>query len=521
MTKSNIGLGFGANGISIGYKNTVANVTLDISTANDAVALPVGNTAQEPKAKDGYIRYNYDSARFEGGIQNTWTRIGGDLTVQNNSIFVNTTSKINFSNGANVQLRVTDDYANGRINVFIDSVTSNGGGGNGSGVTSISTGIGLTGGPITSTGTISANIASISVQGITKLIDTTSSTDSANAATANSVNSVYKQASNAYIQANSARSDLNATAATINTTFGTVNTNITNVNSNAAAAYIQANAARSDLNTTAATINTTFSTVNTNITNVNSNAIAAYLQANNARSDLNTTAATINTTFATLNTNITNVNSNATAAYGQANSAYAQANLAYTAANTAQTYANNLSTSVNTTFATINTNITTANTQANLARDTANTKVRTYSQNTPPVSSNTSDLWINVDSGIVYTNANSTWVEFGPFGIPNTSLFSAATLIYPSVNVTSTPYLIVSTDYYVGVNVASAATINLPSGTQGRMLVVKDERGNAQAQTITIVGNGSDKIDGYANVVLAINYGSLTLFFNNGSWRVI
>jgi len=90
----------------------------------------------------------------------------------------------------------------------------------GGSVTNVATGIGLTGGPITSTGTISANIANGTTQGVTKLIDSISSSDVSNAATANAVSwafdsantnalAAYAQANAAYAQANLAYTEAN------------------------------------------------------------------------------------------------------------------------------------------------------------------------------------------------------------------------------------------------------------------------------------------------------------------------
>ena len=103
---------------------------------------------------------------------------------------------LNFVNTATVQVSVTSG-GTGVANVAFTSVVSGG-------VSSVGTGIGLTGGPITSSGTISANIASTTVQGVTKLIDAVNSTDAANAATGAAVKTAYDQATNAYIAANTA-----------------------------------------------------------------------------------------------------------------------------------------------------------------------------------------------------------------------------------------------------------------------------------------------------------------------------
>jgi hypothetical protein len=77
-------------------------------------------------------------------------------------------------------------------------------------------------------------------------------------------------------------------------------------------------------------------------------------------------------------------------------------------------------------------------------------------------------------------------------------------------------------DYYVGINFAGASTVNLPgaSYTQGQTLVIKDESGAAQTNHITIT-TGGPLIDGQTSIVLAVNYGSLTLLWNNSFWSIV
>jgi hypothetical protein len=76
--------------------------------------------------------------------QKVWT--------QNNGTAIASEPAINFIPGTNVTISVSDDAANSRSNVTINSTASGNGGGT---VTSVATGTGLTGGPITTTGTVS------------------------------------------------------------------------------------------------------------------------------------------------------------------------------------------------------------------------------------------------------------------------------------------------------------------------------------------------------------------------------
>jgi hypothetical protein len=158
-----------------------------IAPGTAGITLPNGTTAQRG-ATTGQVRYNTDTARFEGYYAGSWQTFGvGDGTVTSvsgttNQIDVNnvgsiatvaisanpivpgsggvvvpvgTTAQRNPSptNGTlryNSSLGLFEGYANG----VWGAITT------GSGVTSVATGTGLTGGPITSTGTISiANTA--------------------------------------------------------------------------------------------------------------------------------------------------------------------------------------------------------------------------------------------------------------------------------------------------------------------------------------------------------------------------
>lgn len=83
------------------------------------------------------------------------------------------------------------------------------------------------------------------------------------------------------------------------------------------------------------------------------------------------------------------------------------------------------------------------------------------------------------------------------------------------------PYAVASDDYYIGVNGTGALiTINLPAGTDGRLLIVKSEAG--QLSNVTIVPNGAQTIENAASyTILAATDGSITLVFRNSNWNVV
>jgi len=104
-----------------------------------------------------------------------------------------TVSGLAFANTSTVKVFLTPD---GLGNTSLSFVASMGANGN-LGVQLVQTGLGLNGGPIETIGTISANVATENTQGVTLLIDSVSSHDTGNAATANAVNAVYSQINSA------------------------------------------------------------------------------------------------------------------------------------------------------------------------------------------------------------------------------------------------------------------------------------------------------------------------------------
>ena len=163
------------------------NPTLSIADnavfpGNAGVTLPNGTTGQRGVTQ-GQIRYNTDTSRFEGLYSTGWQAFGiGDGSVTSVS---GTTSQINVSNvggiatvslasnpvipgdgavqipsGTTAERPASPDNGDLRYNTTTATFEgyANGAWGaivSGSGVTSVGTGTGLTGGPITSTGTIS------------------------------------------------------------------------------------------------------------------------------------------------------------------------------------------------------------------------------------------------------------------------------------------------------------------------------------------------------------------------------
>jgi hypothetical protein len=176
-----------ANGNGSGGNPTIAIADNAVLPGTGGVTVPNGTSVQEPVGSSGTIRYDTTLARFRGFQGGSWVNFGvGDGTVTSilgtgNQITVTnptTTPTISLATnpvvpgtasitlpigstvqrpfGVNGMLRYNTDLGlfEGYINSSWQTLAA------GSGVTSVATGTGLQGGPITSTGTISiANTA--------------------------------------------------------------------------------------------------------------------------------------------------------------------------------------------------------------------------------------------------------------------------------------------------------------------------------------------------------------------------
>lgn len=91
-----------------------------------------------------------------------------------------------------------------------------------------------------------------------------------------------------------------------------------------------------------------------------------------------------------------------------------------------------------------------------------------------------------------------------------------------AVTVVTADYTVLTSDNLIVVNksVGSATTITLPAApTTGSMVVVKDGKGDAATNNITVDGNGKN-IDGDATRVISVNYGAVSLVYNGTQWNV-
>ena len=89
---------------------------------------------------------------------------------------------------------------------------------------------------------------------------------------------------------------------------------------------------------------------------------------------------------------------------------------------------------------------------------------------------------------------------------------------------TTSPVTVASaTDFAVLTNLASAGAVavNLPAGVTGQVFIIKDEKGDAATNNITITPNGAETIGGAATSVLNHNKQMVIIQFITGDWRIL
>lgn len=79
-----------------------------------------------------------------------------------------------------------------------------------------------------------------------------------------------------------------------------------------------------------------------------------------------------------------------------------------------------------------------------------------------------------------------------------------------------------SSDEIVVVNktVGAATTVNLPAGVTGQTFVIKDGKGDANTNPITLTP-AAGTIDGGATFVINTNYQAITVVYNGTQWNII
>jgi hypothetical protein len=100
--------------------------------------------------------------------------------------------------------------------------------------------------------------------------------------------------------------------------------------------------------------------------------------------------------------------------------------------------------------------------------------------------------------------------------------FGSGSSVSAFTSVTTTPYVVLSSDGFLSVDTSTAKTIQLPNTTTtGRVIIVKDATGNAAANNITVTTvGGIVNIDGATTYPISINYGSASFIWSGTAYEV-
>ncbi len=109
-------------------------------------------------------------------------------------------------------------------------------------------------------------------------------------------------------------------------------------------------------------------------------------------------------------------------------------------------------------------------------------------------------------------------------GIFNGGVTSTGAMTLQTAVVTSgSTYAVLATDYTIIINkgTGSSTGVTLPSSpATGRTLVIKDGKGDANTNNITISA-ATGNIDGSATAVINVAYGAMSLVYNGTQWNII
>lgn len=151
--------------------------------------------------------------------------------------------------------------------------------------------------------------------------------------------------------------------------------------------------------------------------------------------------------------------------------------------------------------------------------------------------------WVNVtwDNGVAPTVATAigaiTAVSFinSPLGVrgfysPTAAsnltvgqlTVNAGLLLTTRVVIAAGAVTVTSADIIVIVNKTSGAAtvVNLPAGVLNTVFIIKDGKGDAASNNITLTP-AAGNIDGAATYVMNTNYGSTTIVYNGTTWSII
>ena len=98
-------------------------------------------------------------------------------------------------------------------------------------------------------------------------------------------------------------------------------------------------------------------------------------------------------------------------------------------------------------------------------------------------------------------------------------------VVLPKTSVTfaASPYTVLATDTYLAIDASGGAvTINLQAGSARTLdLEIKDVTGDANANNISVVANGTDTVDGLATYPINADFGGVKLRPQTNGYAVV
>jgi len=139
--------------------------------------------------------------------------------------------------------------------------------------------------------------------------------------------------------------------------------------------------------------------------------------------------------------------------------------------------------------------------------------IKLQNQDTALTGSSNANSIYTVAGNLYYTNGSGSSVQLtdggAPVSVPASASSFEVTLVTSDVVITNSDsfvYLIVDT------STTRSITLPLASGVSaGRIYIIKDQSGNAEANNITVNIQGTDTIDGQSSYVINSNNASITL----------
>lgn len=108
-------------------------------------------------------------------------------------------------------------------------------------------------------------------------------------------------------------------------------------------------------------------------------------------------------------------------------------------------------------------------------------------------------------------------------GANTITIASSGTTVLTYTAVSTTPYVVLTTDDFLGVNSSGGTRqINLPNApTTGRVIIIKDSGGNANTNNITVTTvGGVVLIDGATSYVMNTQYSSIQVLFDGTTYQI-